>query len=892
MLSFLYSLTIYPIKQIIEFFYVLFSVASKNQGISIIGVSLIFTLLCLPLYITAEKWQEIERETQNRMKKQIQRIKTAFKGDEQYMMISTYYRQQHYHPLMALRSSFGLLIQIPFFIAAYSFLAHLQQLQGSSFLFISDMGKADALFKIGKFTINVLPIAMTLINITSGLIYSRGHETREKIQIFVSAGIFLVLLYNMPAGLVLYWTMNNIFSTLKNICYKLPKMLMIRLLYSIAVVIYALSAIYLLFVHTGNFGNRMLLAVAGLIIPLSPILLKGAKLFFSYFCINDKKTCLELFLISCVLLCILTGFMLPSSVIYSSPAEFSNIDGYGSPLYFLFNTFSQAAGFCLFWPLALFFLFSNEKTTLRSNFTLIALFLSSGALINAFVFSGNYGNLSSSLVFDKGPETNIPFSLFNIFVLAIAVSLLCILVRLKKVKSMGGGGLTIFIFALSAISLLHTASIQKKYKLLEPVAELQSDEIEPIYSLSKTKRNIVVFFLDRFTSSFFPEIIKECPELSEIYSGFTYYPNTISYGLHTIVGSPAMLGGYDYRPEQTNAREIMQLIDKVNEGISTMPVLFSEMGFQTTFANPEDAELQQGFFKDNPKVKTVRTNGTYRKIWYSRHGSNMLPVKSTLIKRNFIWLSFFCCAPAIMRETIYKKSYWSSQTLQDTDNFVDSYSGLDFLPELTDSNAKNDTFTIIHNLLPHEPMYLDAPEYTLPKDIDDIKASNSAFGNMADYYSAAASIHLVAKWIAYLKQEGMYDNTRIVIASDHGVLIRTSVFKNNNVCQVEGCNPLLLFKDFDDKGELKIDNTFMTQCDVPFLCTHDLKENEQNNGLAIHPHTKKNIDMSEKQGEQHLFMNHNNTAMKNGKYTYTAKPNEWYSVHDDIFNPDNWKNGH
>ncbi|MBR4387258.1 MAG: hypothetical protein IKP51_12140 [Treponema sp.] len=125
MLSILYTVIIYPIRQVIEFFYVLFSQASKNQGISVIGVSLVFTLLCLPLYVVAEHWQEIERAVQIKMKPQIKRIKKAFKGDEQYMMLSTYYKQQHYHPLMALRSSFGLLIQIPFFIAAYSFLSHL-----------------------------------------------------------------------------------------------------------------------------------------------------------------------------------------------------------------------------------------------------------------------------------------------------------------------------------------------------------------------------------------------------------------------------------------------------------------------------------------------------------------------------------------------------------------------------------------------------------------------------------------------------------------------------------------------------------------------------------------------------------------------------------------------
>ena len=115
----LFTIIIYPIRQVIEFFYVLFSEASKNQGISVIGVSLVFTMLCLPLYIVAEKWQETARKIQTLMKPHIKRIKETFKGDEQYMMLTTYYRQQHYHPLMALRSSFGLLIQIPFFIAAY-----------------------------------------------------------------------------------------------------------------------------------------------------------------------------------------------------------------------------------------------------------------------------------------------------------------------------------------------------------------------------------------------------------------------------------------------------------------------------------------------------------------------------------------------------------------------------------------------------------------------------------------------------------------------------------------------------------------------------------------------------------------------------------------------------
>ena len=131
--NFFSTVIIYPLTQIIEVSYVFFNRFFKNPGISVIGVSLAVTLLCLPLYIVAERWQQIQRNTEAKLKPRIDKIKQAFKGDEQYMMLNTYYRQNHYHPLMALRSSFGLLIQIPFFIAAYSLLSNMEALKGTSF---------------------------------------------------------------------------------------------------------------------------------------------------------------------------------------------------------------------------------------------------------------------------------------------------------------------------------------------------------------------------------------------------------------------------------------------------------------------------------------------------------------------------------------------------------------------------------------------------------------------------------------------------------------------------------------------------------------------------------------------------------------------------------------
>src|SRR5574344_45732 len=199
MREFLYTILIYPLYLIIEFFYMVFYHIFENPGICLICVSLFVSTICLPLYAVAEHWQQVERDTEKKLDGGVKRIKSVFKGDEQYMILSTYYRENHYQPIYALRSSIGLLIQIPFFIAAYLFLSHLELLSNTSFLFIKDLAHPDSLFKIGNFSVNILPILMTVINCIAGAIYTKGFKLKEKIQIYAMAIVFLILLYDSPS---------------------------------------------------------------------------------------------------------------------------------------------------------------------------------------------------------------------------------------------------------------------------------------------------------------------------------------------------------------------------------------------------------------------------------------------------------------------------------------------------------------------------------------------------------------------------------------------------------------------------------------------------------------------------------------------------------------------
>ena len=119
-LSSLYTLLIGPLKLLFEVVYTFAYFLTDNAGLSIVALSLVMNILLMPLYKRADDVQAKENDIQKKLKPGVDHIKKVFKGDEQYMVLNTYYRQNGYKPIYALRSSISLLLQIPFFIAAIS----------------------------------------------------------------------------------------------------------------------------------------------------------------------------------------------------------------------------------------------------------------------------------------------------------------------------------------------------------------------------------------------------------------------------------------------------------------------------------------------------------------------------------------------------------------------------------------------------------------------------------------------------------------------------------------------------------------------------------------------------------------------------------------------------
>ncbi len=887
----LYTVILYPLVQIIEISFKIFDKLFDNTGIAVLGVSLTVTLLCLPLYIVAEHWQQVERDTQAKLKPGIERIKKAFKGDEQYMILSTFYKQNHYHPMMALRSSFGLLIQIPFFMAAYSCLSKLPALQGQSFLFIRDMGQQDAIFKIVSFPINILPIAMTIINIIAGAIYTKGFPIKEKIQIYGMALIFLVLLYSSPAGLVLYWTMNNVFSLIKNIFYKLKNPL--KVLYILMCSGCVFVAVFVLFIYDGGASpkKRLAAAIPMLLLTGIPLYLKGINWLLSKplsSLVENKSNRFKLFIFSAIGISVLTGLVLPSNLISSSVQEFSNVEYFTSPTNFLHAPFWQSIGLFIFWPLCIYFLFSKKIQTLFS--ALFSIILISAA-VNAFAFSGNYGSMDITLKFIGGIEAQSKiFILINLIITLLIFLGLNLVFSLKKNQIFTN--LTMIISVVFVIlGIINIIKIRNDYKAFETASVNNNSGSENSFTkrlhLSKTEKNVIVIMLDRAESSYFPHIVENFPELNTQLSGFTFYPNTISCNGHTFMGTPGLYGGYEYIPSEMNKRASEKLVDKHNEALLLMPRIFTEQAGYSAMVS----DLSWGnysyvsdlsFMNKYPDISTNILNGRYTgELKKQITTSNQV----SLIKnanRNLFWVSLFREAPAVLRPVVYYKgSWWGEEGAVDMDSFLDWYAALYFLPQITDFSSDTGSLAIMTNEATHsneEIQYLDITNQI-----------NHFSGYLPGYDINVACLKTIADYCDYLKANNAYDNTKIIIIADHGIGYGGTSDENYDTDSLDNgyakdhLNPLLLVKDFYSNEPLKTDMTFMTNADTPSLAFKDIIENPINpfTGNIISSETKKDGVLVT---TDDIFMPYHSKS----SYTFTVKPDSWYRVKENIFIDTNW----
>lgn len=197
-----------------------------NWGLAIILLSVSVKLLMWPLTWVAERWQADVNRIQSRLQPELAAIKAGYRGEEAHERTLAVYRQHGVSPFYTLKSLAGFLIQIPIFIAAFDMLGENFGLAGASFLWIRDLALPDRLAALpGAIPyfgghLNLLPFVMTAFTVLAARLQedpSLAPALRggQRLRLYGMAALFFVLLYTFPAGMVLYWTTNNVLHLLR-----------------------------------------------------------------------------------------------------------------------------------------------------------------------------------------------------------------------------------------------------------------------------------------------------------------------------------------------------------------------------------------------------------------------------------------------------------------------------------------------------------------------------------------------------------------------------------------------------------------------------------------------------------------------------------------------------
>ena len=180
-----------------------------SYGLAIIAITVIIKLLFWPLTNASTKSMKRMQQLQPKMKE----IQDKYKDDPQKMnmKLMEFMRENKVSPL---GGCLPMLLQIPVFFGFYRMLQSAIELRGVSFLWACDLSQPDTVAYIAGFALNILPLLWfgSMLWQTSLTPVSPGVDpAQQKIMKYMPM-IFFFVLYNMSAGLTLYWTVQNLLT--------------------------------------------------------------------------------------------------------------------------------------------------------------------------------------------------------------------------------------------------------------------------------------------------------------------------------------------------------------------------------------------------------------------------------------------------------------------------------------------------------------------------------------------------------------------------------------------------------------------------------------------------------------------------------------------------------
>jgi YidC/Oxa1 family membrane protein insertase len=188
----------------------------KNYGVVLIILALILKVLLHPL---THKSMDASIKMQ-KIQPQMQALQKKYKDDPKtlQMEMSKLYKEAGANPMSG---CLPLLLQMPIFFSLYNVLRYSLDMRNAGFvLWLKDLSEPDPYL--------ILPIIMGIFMVIQSLMMQpkrgnpeemddkqRAAQSSQKMMTWLMPIMMFFIFRNMPAGLVLYWTVFNIFSVIQ-----------------------------------------------------------------------------------------------------------------------------------------------------------------------------------------------------------------------------------------------------------------------------------------------------------------------------------------------------------------------------------------------------------------------------------------------------------------------------------------------------------------------------------------------------------------------------------------------------------------------------------------------------------------------------------------------------
>jgi len=193
-----------------------------NYGVAIILLTLLVRVITFPLTIAQTK-QGVKMQQHMPA---IAKIREKHKGNPQKanLEIMEYYKKEGVNPLSGVMGCFPVVLQMPIFISLFNVLGRAVELKGAPFVFwVHDLALPDVVYDAIKIPY-VFPLGITIMPFFMAItmffqMKLTIKDPNQKMMVWLMPGMMFIFSCAFPSGLVLYWTVSNLFTITQTYFY-------------------------------------------------------------------------------------------------------------------------------------------------------------------------------------------------------------------------------------------------------------------------------------------------------------------------------------------------------------------------------------------------------------------------------------------------------------------------------------------------------------------------------------------------------------------------------------------------------------------------------------------------------------------------------------------------